>query len=123
MATFPAAIVNYDWRVEYAYVGIKVRTQTGALSALSFTEACGVLPGNGTVVPITVRLTATDSAGNTATLFRAGEMTGAAAANLQLSVELGPETAAQATAFPPLSTRRLNRCGHAVRTGRSETHK
>ena len=46
VAHLPTVIVNYDWRVEYAYDGIKVRTQVGPLSTMSFTESCGVLPGN-----------------------------------------------------------------------------
>ena len=69
VATLPTVIVNYDWLVEYAYDGSRVRTQNGPLSTMSFTESCGVLPGNGVVVPINVRVTATDSAGNTATVY------------------------------------------------------
>jgi Putative binding domain, N-terminal len=68
VATLPTVIVNYDWRVEYAYDGSRVRTQVGPLSTMSFTEACGVL-GNNVVVPISVRVIATDAAGNTATIY------------------------------------------------------
>jgi hypothetical protein len=71
VATLPAAIVNYDWRVEYAYGGIRVHQQTGQLSTLSFAESCEISPGNGVVVPVTVRLIASDAAGNTATIYSA----------------------------------------------------
>ena len=69
VATLPSVIVNYDWRVEYAYDGTRVRTQVGPLSTMSFTESCGILPGNNVVVPISVRVIATDAAGNTATIY------------------------------------------------------
>ena len=69
VATLPTVIVNYDWRVEYAYDGTRVRTQVGPLSTMSFTESCGVLPGNNVGVPINVTVTATDAAGNTATVY------------------------------------------------------
>ena len=68
MATLPNVIVHYDWRVEYAYDGSRVRTQVGPLSTMSFTESCGILPGTNVVVPITVRVIATDASGNTATI-------------------------------------------------------
>jgi hypothetical protein len=51
------------------YDGVKIKTQTGQLSALSFTETCGLTAGNGTPVPIKATLTATDSAGNVATVM------------------------------------------------------
>ena len=60
--------MNYDWRVEYAYDGSKVKTQVGPLSSMSFTESCGLL-GNNVAVPISVRVIATDAAGNTATIY------------------------------------------------------
>ena len=67
--TFPAAVATYDWRVEYAYGGThKVRTQTGTLSTMSFTESCNAANGAGVVVPITVTLTATDTQGRSATV-------------------------------------------------------
>lgn len=68
VATLPAAIATYDWTVAYAYGGSKVHTQVGQLSSLSFTESCGVIPGNGVVVPMTASLTATDTLGNRATI-------------------------------------------------------
>ena len=67
VATLPAAIVDYNWLVEYAYGGARVREQVGQLSTLSFTESCATSPG--AVVPITVTLTATDAAGNRATIY------------------------------------------------------
>jgi hypothetical protein len=68
VANLPTVIVNYDWRVEYAYDGSKVKTQVGPLSSMSFTESCGLL-GNNVAVPISVRVIATDAAGNTATIY------------------------------------------------------
>lgn len=62
------AIATYDWRVEYAYGGIKVRTQAGALPSFSFSESCGVSPPEGAVVPVTVRLIATDTSGSSTTI-------------------------------------------------------
>lgn len=62
-------ITTYDWRVEYAYGGTRVRTQTGASPSFSFTESCGVSPPEGAVVPITVRLIASDAAGNSRTIY------------------------------------------------------
>jgi hypothetical protein len=62
-------ITTYDWRVEYAYGGTRVRTQTGALPSFSFTESCGVSPAEGAVVPISVRLIASDAAGNSRTIY------------------------------------------------------
>jgi hypothetical protein len=67
-AGLPTPIATYDWRVEYVYGGTKVRSQTGTLSSFSFTESCGAAPGEGSVVPISVRLIATDVAGNSTTL-------------------------------------------------------
>jgi hypothetical protein len=64
----PAAIAGYDWQVSYAYGGSKVKTQTGVLSTLSFTESCSASAGAGAVIPIAVRLTATDVQGNIVTI-------------------------------------------------------
>ena len=61
-------IATYDWRVEYAYGGTKVRTQASASASFSFTESCGVSPAEGAVIPITVRLIATDTSGSSTTL-------------------------------------------------------
>ena len=62
-------ITTYDWRVEYAYGGTKVRTQTGPQSSFSFTESCGVSPSEGAVLPMTVRLIVSDAAGNSRTIY------------------------------------------------------
>jgi hypothetical protein len=67
--TLPAPIATYDWRVEYTYNGSKVRTQVGALPTFSFTESCTAAASGGSVIPITVKLTATDTAGNSVTVF------------------------------------------------------
>lgn len=65
----PPAAATFDWRVEYAYNGSKVRTQVGSLTSFSFTETCGPAPPEGAIVPITVKLIAADGAGNSATIF------------------------------------------------------
>ncbi len=62
-------ITTYDWRVEYAYGGTRVRTQTGALPSFSFTESCGASPAAGAVIPIAVRLIVSDAAGNSRTIY------------------------------------------------------
>jgi hypothetical protein len=41
----------------------------GQLSTFSFTESCGVAPPEGSVIPISVTLKATDAAGNSATIY------------------------------------------------------
>ena len=63
----PAPVATYDWRVEYAYGGVKVRTQAGPSSTFTFTESCGVSASGGSVVTLSVRLTATDTSGNVVT--------------------------------------------------------
>jgi hypothetical protein len=63
-----STIATYDWYVEYAYGGIRVRTQSGASPSFSFTESCGVSPAEGAVVPLTVRLIATDTSGSSTTI-------------------------------------------------------
>ena len=63
-----ATIATYDWYVEYAYGGIQVRTQTGATASFSFTESCGVSPAEGAVIPLKVRLIATDTSGSSTTI-------------------------------------------------------
>jgi hypothetical protein len=65
----PNPVASYSWHVEYAYGGSKVRTQTGSSPTFSFTESCGVSDPNGSVIPLVVRLTATDTVGNSATLI------------------------------------------------------
>ena len=67
-AAGPSPITNYDWKVEYAYSGSKVRTQTGALSSFSFTETCGAAPPDGAAILMAVTLTVTDAAGNRSTV-------------------------------------------------------
>ncbi len=62
-------ITTYDWHVEYAYGGVRVRTQTGAMPSFSFTESCGTSPAEGAVVPLTVRLIVSDAAGNSRTIY------------------------------------------------------
>ena len=62
---FPTAITNYDWRIDTAYNGSKIKTQVGPLSTVSFTESCSATGG---VIPVTVRLTANDAQGNSATV-------------------------------------------------------
>lgn len=64
----PNPVASYSWHVEYAYGGTKVRSQTGSSPSFSFTESCGVSDPNGSPIPLLVRLTATDTAGNSATL-------------------------------------------------------
>ena len=61
-------IATYDWYVEYAYGGTKVRTQTGVSASFSFTESCGTSPPEGAVIPLTVRLIAIDTSGNSTTI-------------------------------------------------------
>jgi hypothetical protein len=62
-------VATYDWRVEYAYGGTRVRTQVGSTPSFSFTESCGVSDPSGSQIPLSVRLIATDTAGNSATIF------------------------------------------------------
>ena len=64
----PSPIASYDWRVEYFYNGDKVKTQVGALSSFTFTETCGPSASEGTPIPMSVRLTVTDTAGNSQTV-------------------------------------------------------
>jgi hypothetical protein len=68
-ATLPASMASFDWKVEYAYGGTKVRTQVGPLPTFSFTESCGVSAAEGSPVAVQVTLKATDTAGNTATIY------------------------------------------------------
>ena len=65
----PNPVATYDWRVEYAYGGSKVRTQVGSSPTFSFTESCGTSDSGGNVIPLSVRLIATDTVGNNATLY------------------------------------------------------
>ena len=62
-------ITTYDWRVDYAYGGSRVRSQTGSLPTFSFTESCGVSPADGAVIPITVRLIVADATGNSRVIY------------------------------------------------------
>lgn len=67
-SVLPAAVSNYEWKVEYVYGSSRTRTQSGPLSTLSFTESCSGAAGSGAVVPMTVTLTASDTQGNRATI-------------------------------------------------------
>ena len=64
----PNPVATYSWHVEYAYGGTKVRTQTTSSPTFSFTESCGVSDPNGSPIPLLVRMTAIDTAGNAVTL-------------------------------------------------------
>jgi hypothetical protein len=64
----PASIASYDWQVDYTYGGTKSRTQSGALPTYLLTESCASSSSGAAVVPISVKLTVTDTLGNTATL-------------------------------------------------------
>jgi hypothetical protein len=68
-SNLPNPVATYDWRVEYAYGGAKVRTQVGSNPSFSFTESCGASASGGNPIPLTVRLIATDTVGNSATLY------------------------------------------------------
>ena len=65
----PASIASYDWQVDYTYGGTKSRTQSGALPTYLLTESCAASSAGASVVPISVKLTVTDTLGNTATLY------------------------------------------------------
>ena len=65
----PASIASYDWQVDYTYGGTKSKTQTGALPTYLLTESCAASSAGAAVVPISVRLTVTDTLGNAATLY------------------------------------------------------
>jgi all-beta uncharacterized protein len=71
-----AAVVNFEWTVQYTYASAKVITQSGDSSSLSFTDQCGVPNGgatdDGVLQALDVTLTVTDALGNTATA-KAGE--------------------------------------------------
>ena len=67
-----STVATYNWYVEYAYGGTKVWTQAGASPSFSFTESCGTSPAEGAVIPLTVRLIATDTSGSSTT-FVAGQ--------------------------------------------------
>ena len=68
-ATLPNPVASYDWKVEYAYGGSKVRTQVGTLPTFSFTESCGVSPAEGSPIAMRVTLKATDTTGKSATIY------------------------------------------------------
>jgi all-beta uncharacterized protein len=71
-----APVVSFNWTVQYTYGSVKVITQSGDSSSVSFTDQCGVPNGgatdDGSLQPLDVTLTVTDSLGNTATA-KAGE--------------------------------------------------
>jgi hypothetical protein len=68
-ANLPTAM-TYTWNVQYPYGFQRIRTQTGTSATFSFTESCGQFSASdgGTQVPLSVQLTVTDAAGNTATV-------------------------------------------------------
>ena len=68
-ALLPPGVTTYDWRIAYVYNGNKLKTQTGPLPTFSFTESCGSAPSEGSLIPMSVRLTASDAAGVAATVF------------------------------------------------------
>jgi hypothetical protein len=61
-------VATYTWRVQYAYGGTKVLSQSGASPTFSFFESCGASDAAGTPIPLLVELTAIDTAGNSATV-------------------------------------------------------
>ncbi len=65
--TGPLPIVSYAWTVQYTYVTAK--TITGSNAQLAFSDLCGQTTSTpeGASNPLSVTLTVTDSAGNTAT--------------------------------------------------------
>jgi hypothetical protein len=65
----PAAVATYDWQVEYTYGGAKLKTQSGSLPTYLLTESCAASSTGAATVPISVRLTVTDTLGNSATLY------------------------------------------------------
>jgi hypothetical protein len=65
----PASIASYDWQVDYSYGGTKSKTQSGGLPTYLLTESCAASSAGASVVPISVKLTVTDTLGNTATLY------------------------------------------------------
>jgi len=66
-----AAIVSFDWTVQYTYGSAKVITQSGDSSSVSFTDQCSAPNGgatdDGVLQPLDVTLTVTDALGNKAT--------------------------------------------------------
>ena len=68
-STVPVGPVTYNWQVEYSYNGSKIKAQTTQLPTFSFTETCGPQPPEGEAIPMKVTLSATDSNGNTATIY------------------------------------------------------
>jgi hypothetical protein len=62
-------LVAFSWTVQYTYVTTKTLTQSGSSPQFSFTDMCGQMSStaDGVAQPLSVTLTVTDSAGNTAT--------------------------------------------------------
>ena len=65
------SISSYAWTVQYTYGSVKVINSTSSTPDLSFSDTCGAANGgatdDGVNQPLSVTLTVTDSAGNTAT--------------------------------------------------------
>jgi hypothetical protein len=68
-ANLPTAM-TYSWNIQYLYGFQRVQTQIGPSATFSFSESCGQFSASagGTQVPLSVQLTVTDVAGNTATV-------------------------------------------------------
>lgn len=64
------SLVNFAWTVQYTYGTIKNLSQDNSSPTFSFTDTCGGVgsTSDGAQQPLTVTLTVTDSAGNTATV-------------------------------------------------------
>ena len=65
----PASIASYDWQIDYTYGGTKSKTQSGSLPTYLLTESCAASSAGASTVPLSVKLTVTDTLGNTATLY------------------------------------------------------
>jgi hypothetical protein len=64
-------IVNYAWEADYTYSDFRSNAGTGPGNTFSFQDKCGLTGASddGVSVALTVRLTVTDSAGNTQTVI------------------------------------------------------
>ena len=62
------AIVSYTWVIQYTYVTVKTITATSTFPSTAFADTCGQASStdDGVAQPLSVSLSITDSAGNTA---------------------------------------------------------